>query len=310
MSVVITKADVQATVKFCRNAARVGALTAKFGFKAGAAATRFALPLVIGGAKVGVQAIKAGAEASARAINWLSEQGQRELAKLEAVMEQGLTSYATPGELKVEFEERLKEGLRLTRKHSLLQKENAASARLLALRNSTLGDFLSIKEWQSILEKPSENSLLEAVLHKGVKRYAQAQTEAISQAVIEAAGEVGFKQKRKHRVRDDSQSLLIADSNGHAVKANLSSGGQGTELTLDLTGYTDGSCHTVMDKLIDALAKRDILIENQKRKSHYCATGSGVQKQSSGKKAAPKSEKQQPRRKPRPKARKRMKVTA
>ncbi len=309
MSVVVTKADVQATVNFCRNAARVGAMTAKFGFKVGAAATRFALPLVVGGAKLGVQAIKAGAEASARAINWLSEQGQRELAKLEAVMEQGLTSYATPGELKVEFEERLKEGLRLTRKHSLLQKENAASARLLALRNSTLGDFLSIKEWQSILEKPSENKLLDAVLHKGVKRYAQAQTAAISQAVIEAAGEVGFKQKRKHLVRDDSQSLLIADANGHAVKANLSSGGQGTELTLDLTGYTDGSCHTVMDKLIEALAKRDMLIENQQRQSHYCATGSDELKQSSGK-TAPKSKKQQPRRKPRRKARKRMKVTA
>ena len=66
---------------------------------------------------------------------------------------------------------------------------------------------------------------------------------------------------------------MLKNTDGRALIAQVHPTPDGPALKLDLTGYADGSCHAVMDDVLQRLSDKGIRLFDMNRRSHYRREG-------------------------------------
>src|SRR2546426_463017 len=83
-----------------------------------------------------------------------------------------------------------------------------------------------------------------------------AAADHISSSVRSAAREAGFSEKAAEHRQGTNRTLVVQDELGRAVVAAIVESDKGPRISLDLSGFRDGKCHAVMDRLLEGLARR------------------------------------------------------
>lgn len=232
----------------------------------------------IGTAAIGACAALAGVVvgigyAAYRLAGWLSAQAQEEMERLERESAAPM-SHATTKEARGDFERRFALFKKRAQANPVLSPHADVVARLLAAKHSNLGAFLTESQWRGIADPNLPRQRLDAFLDGAGMMLTQANAAFIAKSVIEAARRAGFTTERSRRHRIGDHTVVMEDSEGRAVIAKIRAGDDGANLVLDLTGFGDGSCHPVMDALVQGLADRNIRLDQIRRRSHYQREGS------------------------------------
>lgn len=231
----------------------------------------------IAAAAVGACAAAVGLAAGAayltyRGLVWLSAQAEREVELLEKELN-APSAYVSTAEARAEFQKQFALLKARAAGNPHLREHADTVARLLALKRSPLGTFLS-QEQRNKVSNPSLNGRsFTSILDQAAKRFTRANTVYVTSSVIAVAKAAGFATERFSRQNGSKKTLVMEDSLGRALVAEIAESDQGANLNLDLTGFGDGSCHGVMDTILDGLAERQINLSRVRRRSHYRREG-------------------------------------
>jgi hypothetical protein len=216
----------------------------------------------------------AGAYATYRSLKWLSEQGQREMERLEKELAAPPT-HATTKEARQAFEETFKQARSKAAQLPSLKDHAETVARMLALKGSPLGAFTGKAQWAQICRPGLTQTSFGQVLDQAAKEFTRANALAVVQSIGAVAKREGFKRQRLDRreERQGRKSLVLEDGEGRALIATVTHTEDGAQITLDLTGFGDGSCLGVMDRILDGLAEEGVRLDDLRRRSHYRREG-------------------------------------
>lgn len=209
-----------------------------------------------------------------RSLRWLSEQGQREVERLEKELATPPT-HATTKEARQAFEEALKRAGDKAAQLPSLHDHVETVARLLALKGSPLGAFLGDARWAQIAQPGCSQASFRMMLDQAATAFTQANARAVAQSIVTVAQRTGFGQEQHDRreVRQGRINLALKDPDGRALLASVTPADDGAKIALDLTGFGDGSCHGVMDRILRGLAKEGVRLDDLRRRSHYRREG-------------------------------------
>lgn len=209
-----------------------------------------------------------------RSLRWLSEQGQREVERLEKELAAPPT-HATTKEARQAFEEVLKRAKDKAAHIPSLHDHAETVARLLALKGSPLGAFLGDARWAQIAQPGFSQASFRTILDQAATAFTQANARAVAQSIVTVAQRTGFGQEQHDRreVRQERINLTLKDPDGRALLASVTPADDGAKITLDLTGFGDGSCHGVMDRIVRGLAEEGVRLDGLRRRSHYRREG-------------------------------------
>ncbi|MCG3157895.1 MAG: hypothetical protein DKINENOH_04531 [bacterium] len=208
-----------------------------------------------------------------RGLTWLSEQAQLEAERLERELAIPLPTHVTSNEARQQLSERFAVIQKNAKQNRLLAPQGDAIARILALRTSPLGSFLRDSDWNKFCTAPPSVNVFQNVLRKASKNFAFANAVLVAQSVVEVAVKEGFAHQRVSQAGEEKQILVLEDTEGRALVAEVYPSDDGARINLDLTGFGDGTCHTVMDKILKGLAQKDIRLNNVHRRSHFRREG-------------------------------------
>lgn len=208
-----------------------------------------------------------------KGLSWLSEQGRKEMEKLEKELSAPPT-HATTAEARREFEERFALVKDRAIKVPTLMQHAEAVARLLALKQSPLGVFLGGEEWKKISQPALSGPSFAQLLHQAGRKFTEANAVFVARSITEVAASVGFTRQHLNQKNHGKQTLVLEDPMGRALVAEVVESEKGARMNLDLAGFGDGSCHEVMDRVLMGLAERDIRLGEIRRRSHYRREGS------------------------------------
>jgi hypothetical protein len=210
--------------------------------------------------------------AAYRGLRWLSEQAKNEMERLEKELAKPV-SYTTTAQAREQFKKQYALFKEEAQKSPVLKNCTDAAARILALKTSPLGLFLEKDEWNKVLQPETTKKLLSEMLGRASRRLTQANASYVSRSVTEAAKEAGFTTERSPRLVNAKKVMVMEDDLGRALIAEVTSTDEGACIQLDLTGFGDGSCHGVMDRLLNGMTKRGVHIDGLRRRSHYRREG-------------------------------------
>jgi hypothetical protein len=142
----------------------------------------------------------------------------------------------------------------------------------LALRHSTLGAFVEDDQWKK-LESAFSRKGFTAIVEKSAKEFTRANATYVRRSIIEVANSLGFTALQRDEQKNGAQRLVVTNSEGRALVADVRESENGALINLDLTGFGDGSCHAVMDRILEGLASKNIRLDRLKRRSHYRREG-------------------------------------
>lgn len=111
------------------------------------------------------------------------------------------------------------------------------------------------------------------LLKEAGKRFIQANALSVGRSIVEVAREAGFAHQRPNHCEEGRQTLVLEDSLGRALVAKVVESDSGARIQLDLTGFGDGSCHGVMDRLLSGLAQKGVRRDGIEHRSHYLREG-------------------------------------
>lgn len=216
----------------------------------------------------------AGAYAAYRSLNWLSEQGQREIERLEKELAAPPT-HATTREARQAFEEAFKRARSKAAQLPSLKDHAETIARMLALKGSPLGAFTGKAQWAQICRPGLAQTSFEQVLDEAAKEFTRANALAVVQSIGTVAKCEGFERRRlvRRETQQGKITLVHEDNDGRALVATVTPADDGAKITLDLTGSGDGSCHEVMERLLAGLAEEGVRMDDVRRRSHYRREG-------------------------------------
>lgn len=237
--------------------------------------------------KVCVAATRKGVQRSIEGINWLAETGQRELALLEKQLAEKAAEaskakeedaegeqYLTTGQARREYRRIFLKARKLAAQNPLLVQQKEAVAHFLAARHSVLGKFLTFEETSQLDAARYGKAATEKIIRQATQRFVNTNREIIIHGIQEAVAEAGFTRKRLDESHGGRHYLVMSNSSGKAVVAEISLSKSGDiQTNIDLTGYTDKSCHQVMDDIVARLRDRHILLEQTKAQDHYRLLG-------------------------------------
>lgn len=231
----------------------------------------------IAAAAVGACAAAIGLVAGAayltyRGLVWLSAQAEREVELLEKELAAPSTHVST-AEARAEFERQFAELKAKAAGNPHLKDHADELARLLALKHSPLGVFLNQEQRNEIRSPRLNRRSFSNILDQAARRFTKANTVYVTRSLIDVAKDAGFSTERFSRQIKGKQTLVLEDSLGRALVAEIVESDHGANLNLDLTGFGDGSCHGVMDKILNDLAERQINLGRMRRRSHYRREG-------------------------------------
>lgn len=224
-------------------------------------------------AKKARAAVMGTGKACYRAVTWLPDQAVKDMERLEHELNTSSSSNAVPNDICKEFEKRyayIKEKLT---ESPMSNSQKDSLARLLALRNSTLGSFVSKSQWDTLYDRPVKQPIFNNIMTQATKNFSQANATYISQSIIEVAYGIGFNNEKVNRYKNGIQFLTLIDKDGRALIAKIAESNQGAKINLDLTGFEDKSCHKVMDSILNGLKRKHIQLEQLQLHSHYCHEG-------------------------------------
>lgn len=209
-----------------------------------------------------------------RSLRWLSEPGQREVERLEKELAAPPT-HATTKEARQAFEEALKRARGKAAQIPSLKDHAETVARLLALKGSPLGAFLGDARWAQIAQPGFSQVSFRMMLDQAATAFTQANAHAVVQSIVMVAQRTGFGQEQHDRreVRQGRINLVLKDPDGRALLASVTPADDGAKITLDLTGFGDGSCHGVMDRILRGLAEEGVRLDDLRRRSNYRREG-------------------------------------
>ncbi|KAA3658587.1 MAG: hypothetical protein DWQ10_10910 [Calditrichaeota bacterium] len=231
----------------------------------------------IAGAATGACVAAAGLVISAarvtyKACTWLSEKACDEMERLERVLDEPLPDYTTPIEAQSAYFEKLEKAKTLVEKSPILAPQAAQMAQLMALKHSTLSSFVDAKSWNDFIALTGKNNF-ENLISRSIKNFRQSHTMYIVKSIIEVAGAAGFTDVQQKECKRNRHVLVLKDKHGRSVVSHVLESDSRAQLTLDLTGFGNNSCHAVMDQLLTGLAQKQISLDGITRKSHYNRKG-------------------------------------
>lgn len=245
---------------------------------------------------IGIAVIAAGACAAIigagkktyQALTWISDQALREMERLEEELNTCIPNQSFSEDVIQEFEKKFKTIKTKLANNPTLKSHTDTLAQVMSLRNSALGSFVSDSQWKQLHFSPLNQRSYRNILFQAKKSYAQANARYISQSVIAVGTKLGLNQQKVNRVKDNTNYLTLMDDKGRALLARVMQSEKGSQLHLDLTGFGDGACHTMMDAVLNGLKEKQINIHHLKRRSHYCRNGMTKEKKSVTNKASKK----------------------
>lgn len=208
-----------------------------------------------------------------RTAQGLSEQGKLEMERLEQELDAPPT-HTTTKEARQAFEKAFKEARAMAVKVPSLKEHAESVARILALRQSPLGSFIGQDQWQQVCQSGLPPASFRTILTQAGRAFTQANARSVAQSIVKVAARKGFPQQSVRREGQDGITLVMADADGRALVASVTAADDGAQINLDLTGFGDGSCHGVMDKIMGGLAEEGVRLEGVRRRSHYRREGS------------------------------------
>ena len=228
-------------------------------------------------AAVGACAVVAGAamgvgRAVYKGMTWLPEKAQEELDRLDRELE-APPSYVTTGEARAEFKKQLQRLRAKVADNPTLKDHAEAASRIVALRKSPLGRFVGKEQWQRLSRSKVGQKTFTDIVGQASQRFTQANTVYVTGSVAEVAAKEGFTRERFNYRDKGKRTLVMEDSEGRALVAEIGESNNGATINLDLTGFGDGSCHAVMDRVLKGLAEKDIRLEGMTRRAHYRREG-------------------------------------
>lgn len=228
-------------------------------------------------ATVGTCAVMVGAVVGAaylayRGVMWLSEQAQKEVERLEQELPDPPTQVTTL-EARELFARTYQAVRAKAAKHPALRSHAEAVGRLLALRRSPLGAFVTKAEWDRVALPLLSQRSFSTLLEKAATRLTQTTALSAARAIVEVASQVGFPHQRLQFQGGGRQTLVLGDSEGRALVAEVLEAKDGARVNLDLTGFGDASCHGVMDRVLSGLAAKGIHLRGAVCRSHYRREG-------------------------------------
>lgn len=204
----------------------------------------------------------------------LPEQGRREMERLEKELATPPT-HATTKEARQAFEEAFKQARAKAAQLPSLKEHAETVARLIALKGSPFGAFLGKAQWAHIDQPGFTQTSFGAILDQAAKAFTQANALSVAQSIETVAQRAGFEREGRGRreVRQGKIDLVLKDADGRALIATVTPADDGAQITLDLTGFGDGTCHGVMDRILGGLGKNGVRLEGLRRRSHYRREG-------------------------------------
>jgi hypothetical protein len=232
----------------------------------GVAATAVAACAAAAGAVIGVGYL------GWKALGWLSDRAKAELDRLEAELGESV-AYTSAVEARTAFKRYQTLARASALKHPELRQHAALVARLVAARKSASASFLTEQEWQHLARPEAAERDFAAMLARATQRMVRANTSYVGRAIVASAAEAGFTGEPQIHHSSGKQTLVIQDSHGRALVAEVVASDAGAKVALDLTGFGDGSCHPVMDRVLKGLEERQVRLAEARRRSHYSRDG-------------------------------------
>lgn len=164
-----------------------------------------------------------------------------------------------------ETEKRLKQSMKASGKQLLAQPDLVP---LMALQKSPLGSFIDPTDIHLIEEGQPWPSISQQVIKKASQRMANASGKHAVSSIINAAEAQGFSAVRRYVRRGQGVHVSMADKKGRAVVAFMQAGDTGTRVHLDLTGFTDNTCHETMENLLQRMHQDGVQLMGVVRQLH------------------------------------------
>ncbi len=211
--------------------------------------------------------------ATQETLSWLSEEQQREIERLENMLTIPAPTHITTKEAIQAFQKNLTDIEARVARHPLLKPNKDALARVLALQHSPLRLFVDDAQWEKIVGAKINAQAFNGILEQAGKSFTHANGAYIAQSISQVAIEAGFINPGASLQRDGRRTMAMKDDQGRALIAHITESDDGAKIDMDLTGFGDGACHEVMDRILKGLAERDIHLGNVRRGSHYRRDG-------------------------------------
>lgn len=230
-------------------------------------------------AKVCIAATRKGVRYSIDSINWLAESGKRELESLEKALaasktEKSPVRFQTTTEARQECREIYAKAKKLAAQNPLLARQQDAVAHFLALKGSTLGNFVPPKDAKKIYQGSGAKIDMDKLIQKASQQFRDVTQKVLTDGIREAAANVGFATARPVVHKNGRDYLVMNDETGKAIVTEIATNKDGNiETTVDLVGYTDQSCQAVMDDLLRRLRDKNILLQEGSHHDHFKALG-------------------------------------
>jgi hypothetical protein len=242
---------------------------------AGAAVAVIALPVV---------AIAGVCYATYRACLWLSDMEQLELDHLKQRLATPMPGYTTTREARESFQKNLAVIKAQVAKSPTLAHHTDAVARMLALNNSPLRMFIEESRWKELHESKVSERAFNETLKQASGYLTQSSAAYIAQSISEAAVKAGFSHQRVNRYNNNVRIVVMEDEQGRSLIVNVVESDNGAKINMNLTGFADGSCHKVMDQVLEGLSEKDIRLGEVQRRFHYQRDGAMTSKSKRSKK--------------------------
>jgi hypothetical protein len=146
-------------------------------------------------------------------------------------------------------------------------------ATLLAFQKSPLGAFVSQSEWKTLAQPHHSQRSVSQVFKKASRSFTQATARTVSEAIADVATQEGFTHQRRLVERQGGKVMVLGDPDGRALIAEVREADEGAKVTLDLTGFADGTCHGRMEQILKGLAVKGVCLKGAVRRSHYRREG-------------------------------------
>jgi hypothetical protein len=208
-----------------------------------------------------------------KALSWLTQQAQEEMTRLEKDLAMPQATHTTTADAQQLFERTYSIAKSRIRENPLLKGHGTSLAGVLALKNSPLGLFVDDAEWKRFTTKPPTTTSIDRILARASARFTEANAAHVANSIKDAVAEIGFCNTKTFTEKGRQKLLIVEDVQGRAVVGTITASDEGAKVKLDLTGFGDGTCHEMMDRILSALAARNILVQDIKRRSHYRRTG-------------------------------------
>lgn len=207
-----------------------------------------------------------------KGLDWFSGHAEHDMERLAKALGKP-PSQVTTVEARQEFERRFALARKQAKEFPTLRNHAGIVARIVALQTSPLAAFVQPAEWKQVARGSFRQGSSDHVVATAARRHAAHAAREFEGALENAARACGFTKSRKVAQRGPKRAFVFMDDLGRALVGELKETSEGPKATLDLTGFGDGSCHGVLDRILEELSAKGVQLVGATRRSHYRRQG-------------------------------------